>query len=250
MKKILVLGDSFSQGSYAKWTGPPRPKWVAPDGPVTNRGWYYYVDYFKDKDVTVFACPCQGYWSFYQVLLFLEENNELDYDEIWIQETTEPRATIFDQKILGKIFSKQYNSTDNPLGNHTVVRDNLNLFVNHWQKDLSLAPWNPHIFHKKEEKLLPYTLWTDTFFYDIMMMATEKINLLCKEKNIKGYAWSMYEPIMDCNHFTRLPLKNVRQELYDNDLLTGKNHIGSHQTEEGNKYIAKLIDNACIDMKI
>jgi hypothetical protein len=59
----------------------------------------------------------------------------------------------------------------------------------------------------------------------------------------------MYGPMMDCNHFIRLPLKRVRQELYDNNLLTGKIHPGLHQTEEGNKYIAKLIDNN-IDRKV
>ena len=81
-------------------------------------------------------------------------------------------------------------------------------------------------------------------------MCSEKIQLLCKKLNIKGYVWSMYESYMDCNHFTRLPLTWMRQHLHNKNLLTGKNHHGYHQTEEGNKYIAKLIDKACIDMKI
>ena len=101
---------------------------------------------------------------------------------------------------------------------------------------LSLNP------EKAKKEILPYTLWSDSFFNDIVKMCSEKINLLCKKRNIKGYVWSMYEPIMDCNHFTRLPLKHIKQELHDNNLLTGKEHSGCHQTEEGNKYIANLID--------
>ena len=62
--------------------------------------------------------------------------------------------------------------------------------------------------------------------------------------------WSLHGPIMKCNHFNRLPLTYIRQELKDNNLLVPGDHRGLHQTEEGNKYIAKLIDEACIDMKI
>ena len=104
-------------------------------------------------------------------------------------------------------------------------------------KQLSLCSWNA----KKE--ILPYTLWSDSFFTDIVKMCAEKINLLCTERNIKGYVWSMYEPIMENNHFTRL-LTNVRQDLYDNNLLTKKEYTNSHQTEEGNKYIGELINKA------
>ena len=98
MKKILIFGCSFTQGSYkpAEWSN--RSKWEAPNTIKNYHGWWYFVDYFKDKDVTIVANSGQGYWSYYQILLYLNEENKLDYDEIWIQETLEPRITINDYR--------------------------------------------------------------------------------------------------------------------------------------------------------
>lgn len=224
-KKILVLGCSFTAGSYeCEVEGLNQPSWIAPDKCTNLKGWWYFVDYFKDKDVTIIPTPAQGYWSYYQILLFLNEKNKLHYNEIWIQETLEPRSILLNKKNIDHIMLLSVENIDNFIY----------MQISHGDQ-LLLDPWNA----KKEN--LPYTLWSNSFFNDIVKMCTEKIDLLCEERNIKGYVWSMYEPIMDCNHFTRLPLKNVRQELYNNNLLTGE-HTGCHQTEEGNKYIAKNIN--------
>ena len=220
-KKILILGCSFTAGSYEPCYIENRASWQAPDRIKNYKGWYFYTDYFKNKDVTVIACTGQGYWSYYQILCFLRQENKLNYNEIWIQETLEiplARAFILEQKNLEytMLSAKEYN----------------NFILMHFSSK-----------HGLDLQVGPFKLWSDnSFFNDIVKMCSEKIDLLCEERNIKGYVWSMYEPIMDCNHFTRLPLKNIRQELYDNNLLTGKEHKGCHQTEEGNKYIAKNIN--------
>ena len=63
-KKILVFGCSFSRGSYT--IGGEKNKWTLSDVPDTlenSRGWFYYVDYFKDKDVTICDMSGQGYWG-------------------------------------------------------------------------------------------------------------------------------------------------------------------------------------------
>ena len=251
--KILILGCSFTLGSYKLRDLTKKidiPPWKAPDKNINHKGWWYFIDYFKDKDVTVIACPGLGYWAYYQILLFLKENYKLNYDEIWIQETQDlGRPSIFNYKFLEKMFQTPNNVKQtylNDLENTNFkffrtgslsIKDNQILKLTH----SGIGGCMP--------EFLPYTVWEE-FFRDVTYMCSEKIDLLCKKLNIKGYVWSMYESIMDCNHFTRLPLERVRQELYDNNLLTGKIHHGLHQTEEGNKYIAKLIDKACIDMKI
>ena len=82
MKKILVLGCSFSRGSYKEYEWPDDDDYK---GPVEKRddiyikdskGWWYFVNYFDDKDITVIACPGQGYWAYYQIILFLNENKK------------------------------------------------------------------------------------------------------------------------------------------------------------------------------
>ena len=75
MKKILILGCSFSLGAYE--LGAPRHDGVrfVPDHPIHgSKGWYHYVDYFKNAEVTVIDFPGQGYWSWYSLLLMLEQN--------------------------------------------------------------------------------------------------------------------------------------------------------------------------------
>ena len=242
MKKILIFGCSFTLGSY-EYVGYGETK----ERLKNHNGWWYFVDYFKDKNITVFACPGQGYWTYYQILLLLIEKNKLDYDEIWIQETYEPRGTIYDKKLLDKILAgipeTEFHLHDNDYLYTIYQKGNHNNALN----------LNPSTA-KEENKL--YTLWTDRsgpylgFFNDISEMCSVKIDNLCKEHNIKGYVWTMENPFMECNHFTRLPVTLIRRKLYNNKSLWTLNKDANHQTEEGNKYIAKLIDEACIDMKI
>ena len=105
----------------------------------------------------------------------------------------------------------------------------------------SLNSWNC----KKEHE--PYTLWP-TFFKEITKLCAKNIDKLCAEKNIKGYVWPMYDSIMECKHFTRLPLTSIRQELKVNNLLVPGDHSGLHQTEEGNKYISQRIREALVNL--
>jgi len=248
MKKILILGCSFTLGSYTIASKEvaafhERKNRKAPDEYIEGSyGWWYFVDYFKNNDVTVIAFPAQGYWAYYQILLYLEEQNKLEYDEIWIQETSEPRATINNYKEISSLFVLQQKE-------HIKINETFNVFhagllaVTHFNYYFSLNSWNC----KKENE--PYTLWR-TFFKEITKLCAKNIDKLCAEKNIKGYVWSMYDSIMECKHFTRLPLTSIRQELKDNNLLVPGDNNGLHQTEEGNKYIGELINKACIDMKI
>ena len=92
MDKVLIFGCSFSSGSYK--FGDPE---IYSD---KSKGWYHFVDYFNDKDVTVIACGGQGYWSWYQLLLMMDATNRLNYDEIWIQETMGSRPALINLKAM------------------------------------------------------------------------------------------------------------------------------------------------------
>jgi len=248
IKKILIFGCSFTQGSYTINNDN-----VIPDKIKNYHGWWYFVDYFKDKDVTVIACPGQGYWAYYQILSYLNEENKLNYDEIWIQETREPRATINDYQQISQLLkgnSSYFNilplsNNDIFVNNHSSIHiiDNFKLIDILHRSALSLQPVRAKDENKK------YTLWK-SFYNDMVKSCAYNIDKLCNVRNIKGIVWSMAIPIMLCNHFTRLPLTYIKNELKNNNLLVPGNQPGLHQTEEGNKYIAKLIDEACIDMKI
>ena len=214
MKEILIFGCSFSSGSYK--SGDRSDQVIR-----RSKGWYHYVDYFKNAEVTVIDFPGQGYWSWYQLLLMLKGTNRLNYDEIWLQETDSPRATLIDLK---KIELKWKLGTINKIDNikkYTIAN-----------KYASICITNPYNFYENLENNI-----------------TQNIQEFCINNGISGYVWSMYTPLMKCKEFKRLPLVNIHTELRKKHLLVYDSN-DSHQTEEGNKYIAKLIDEACIDMKI
>lgn len=239
MKKILVLGCSFSRGSYKEYEWPDDDDYK---GPVEKRddiyikdskGWWYFVNYFDDKDITVIACPGQGYWAYYQIILFLNENKKLNYDEIWIQETTEPRCTLNSWQYINKsrIFNVTHFDNSFDLIQIKYANDDDSNSFSLYQNDESTLSDTIKPF--KENR---------TFFKNLTKSCSYYIDEFCKEKNIKGYVWSMFNPIMKHNFFERLTLTFMMQELKEKNLLVQGPNKNGHQTEEGNKYIAKQID--------
>ena len=268
MKKILIFGCSFSAGSHRLKTENDNSSNADVYIPK-SKGWYHYVDYFKNKEITVISTPGQGYWSWYQILLMLDQTNQLKYDEIWIQETTEPRVVILDLKQTEKLIKdKDYGfyveniyikrldfarissvRISRPADKHESFSNKINagnirrvkIDANHCGIDLAFI--NPYNFYEEV---------TDNIVKNAQ-------NIL-KNNEIKSYVWSMIEPCMKVKeedyYVTRLSnLYNVRAVLNNSSGISKKNNLLTiarvgHATEEGNKYIGKLINKACIDMKI
>jgi hypothetical protein len=222
--KVLILGCSFSAGSYV-------PKMfsgnILGDKLDDHIGWPFFVDHLEEKDVTIIACPSQGYWTYYQILLFLEEENKLNYDEIWIQENASIRASILDIELLTKMFK-----------NPDFVLNNRKLIYVRMKEEEFLFKC-PSSYNEKK-----VAYWKD-FYLKMGEACALNIDKLCEEKNIKGYVWAWYYPIMQCKHFTRLNLGHMPNILGEKKLINfGQKHgSGGHQTEEGNKYIGELINN-------
>lgn len=239
MDKILILGCSFSAGSYAPIDSGKQPLNClynssnvkgSRDILLNRRCWYHYVDHLNDKDVTVICCSGLGYWAWYQILLFLEDNNKLKYNEIWIQEASPVRASVFNVDLLAR-----------KLKQHILVENNvklIDLFVH--EKDLLFR------FPLSYDDRNAY--WID-FYTEMSKACASNIDKLCKNKNIKGYVFTFNKVVMECEHFTRLKLseKNLLIELFDKNLRVNFNlngvELGQHLTEEGNKFVGELINS-------
>ena len=226
MKKILIFGCSYSAGSYKS-------------DPITDtqihktKGWYHFVDYFKNKDVTVIPCGGQGYWCWFQLLVLLDKIHQLVYDEIWIQETIGPRPSLLNIK-------KIELEIQNP--NSFLKLDNITRYYLQPKECLQLSFINNRQFGL--EKFDGDIIWE--LFTVLSRDVAQHFQDFCIEKNISGYVWSMNEYVMECKEFIRLPIKHVHNNLKNKKLI----RFDGHQTEEGNKYIGELINKACIDTKI
>ena len=100
-KKILIFGCSYSAGSYSYQNQLIRG----------SQGWYHFINYFKESYIDVVSVSGGGMWAWYQIALMLQHTNRLDYDEIWVQETFEPRVGDFkksDIQFLAKNWSTDF----------------------------------------------------------------------------------------------------------------------------------------------
>ena len=89
-KKVLILGCSLTQGSYAR-----DEKSSIKESIVSSYGWYDSLKCLKDLEIDVFAYGGGGYTTFAETLNDLHSNGKLkDYSMLIIQETSEPRFVL------------------------------------------------------------------------------------------------------------------------------------------------------------
>ena len=236
MKKILVIGCSFTAGSYI-----PTYKNLDDYQYLTNvykrpideindiRGWWYYVDYFKDKNVTVVACPGQGYFGYLQIMLYMIKELKWSFDEVWVQETHEPRICFNDHIDLG-----------NTMRLPEYINLNFEYYIIRGRGVLPILPVD-------DPRHTRYALH-DNFN---MKMTLASANFLQNEIK-KGYKFSFQKNTKNNNpnYIRILPDSYPEGTLYDHlmfkNLLVEGSEItkNGHQTEEGNKYIGELINKA------
>ena len=248
-KNYLVIGCSFSTGThtYSKGANPMNEKLY------TRVGWYSYVDWFKNYNVTVIACPGQGYTSWLQILNSLEKTKKIKkYDKIIIQETNEPRITFLEPKELEINVLNDFLISDcEQLENIKHVRCNpLNLDHEDSMKPnelrcfrldtRSLQIYSPK---EKDKKLLfnqDIVFYTKGFLSKILVeRCAELVQDICEKHDIPGYVWSIGDPVMKCNYLTRIPFNNIGKVVSKLGVRTNKT-VG-HLTVEGNKFIGKNI---------
>lgn len=237
MQKILILGCSYTAGSY-KLRTVPEPNNISTLNhkkylifePIIDivdnyHGWWYFCDFFKDKDVTVVTIPGQGYFGYLQVLIQLVEDLKYHYDLVFVQETREPRIS-FTNWITNNIALQNPEFVDNFKYIHIESRHSF-----------QLSPC-------RAENYQEYSIH-ETFNKMLSRSAGNKLQEFAYDNNIKGYRFNFANFIeLDNTYFPLIDLglrHTLLKELREKNLLV-TNSDNCHQTEEGNKYIGKLLN--------
>jgi len=266
-KKILVIGCSNSGNPHIQDT--PTTEKENKDRP----GWWGFVNYFKNCDVTVFAVYGGGYIAWWQILYFLDECDKLDYDEIFIQESWEPRIILLDEKKLELEAQTDFRFSQDQKHNSTYVEltntfNNIN-FIRITKKSVC-------DFNLNNKKIDYDDIGKDGKCPTLCNMFVENaingIEKICQQNNITGYVYSAFKNYYKGSYFKRLPITASYFILKDLSYLnpdlkyithwpgnsgennytynpTKKKHIikgTGHPTEDGYRYLGNLIDKALI----
>ena len=277
-EKCLILGCSFSLGTYIyndDWEGKKNKlerngakgtrEGDVGDGEEKHdfyeKGWYHYVDWLKDYDVTIITTPGQGYATWYQILYFMDEHKSLKkYSKIIIQETYEPRISFIYNKTLDKhvkqdfIFHEEYihgmtriiyaprRIWEKIPANYINVEGSMISLTNG-----SIQNFFASVNFEYNFDFLPGHI-NSGFTNQIIKWCMNGIDEFCVKYKITGYAFSMSAPIIDCNqkNIITLNISQLYNKLQKNNVTTGIiNYKGDtgHQTLKGNKYLGKLINS-------
>ncbi|MBF85741.1 MAG: hypothetical protein CL489_14895 [Acidobacteria bacterium] len=238
MKKCLILGCSFTSGSYGiddRYSGT-EDDWknqIWQEKLESRVGWYSYVDWLKKYDVTVIATPAQGYATWVQLFKQLDETQRLKrkYDKIIIQETWEPRITFLQDIEVEEFIRSNFVKCREILDNieHVILsgRNTASMLINPQETADppagTLTLLNLHYnalkrlfadIDKLQKNKSDNQMFLDKnlrnfvfgwFGQKIVEWCTNFVQDLCKKHNIKGYVWSMDGPIMSCTHLKRVP---------------------------------------------
>ena len=250
MSRVLIFGCSFSAGSYEYVPNAKsinHSEVVLPESP----GWYNYVDHLGDKELTVIATHGEGYWFWYQYINIILHNDLSNFDEIWFQESWEPRCSLVypqqmelkykDTKARSRV-EKRIISTD----------QKMRFSIDSW-KVYPITPkqlWEENDTANQTLSKRIKGLWPNDIFDLFTRSCANEIDSICKENKIKGYVWSINKPIMKCIHLNRLwGIDNVYSKFDLNkhvaireDKIPEGHQYKSHPNVEGNKFIGKKIN--------
>ena len=189
MKNILILGCSFSAGSFIN------------NKLLTNsEGWYNFVDVFKGHNVTVISTPGNGYSLWFQILFLMDRYKKIkQYDQIIIQETLEPRLCFSDILELEFYIKSDFISLLEIINNINRCIILANSRKNIWEGynfknigGLILGPWGMYQEFSKEikNKLLKIYVGNWDIMHEMIIESCKyKINKICEKNNIKKIAF-------------------------------------------------------------
>jgi len=240
MKKVLIFGCSYSAGSYQYCKSGS--EWKLNESLIhESPGWYSFVDHFNDCKVTVISTSGEGYWFWYQYIDIILNKDFSEYDEIWFQETTEPRnSLVYPEEFEIETRKKLYETikVDNfeihrmgggmgPIGLGARLRFNLDTGSVVRQMVLNQQLIQPELKEQGVNVICNQALADNigrlhpNGIFDLFSRAcANEIDNICKINNIKGYVWSMSEPVMECKHLKRIEGVDWVWRKFDQSMFT------------------------------
>lgn len=257
-KKILILGCSYSAGSYhVTYNHSTHINRGMPDGgneecKPGSFGWYNYIDKLKGHETLVISFPGCGLMGYAQALFHFEKANSKkftkhvlkDFDYIIIQESYEPRVwlgtdLIFEEAERTVFEGHQIErmTLDHKLG-ITFYRGALH-GKDHIMRGTDNRIYN--LFHIIAYNInhLRNPLYRDDSFLKILAeFSGNFIENLCDKYNIQGYRFNLFEDVSP-SHLKKSKFKRLNAPK----LATLSDYmVKTHLTEEGNEYIGKTIN--------
>jgi len=247
-KKVLILGCSFSQGSYIVSNES-----LGADLLVSSYGWYDSLKCLKDLEIDVFAFGGGGYTAFAETLAELHHKGTLkDYSTLIIQETTEPRFVLRKQDFS---WCKS---------NETEERE---LLIQHKYAfafpPQSVFSNNFNTLNVICEQHYSANAFPDDFKFDILESSTYNnlvkfslayINQTIEQYNLKSFVFSLFDPIANSENLpnaTRLNLpSNLYHEIKNNSLKNlSSERVPSkfyfrHFSNIGNKKLGEIVNES------
>lgn len=253
-KKVLILGCSLTQGSYAH-----NEQSYTKEAIVSSYGWYDSLKCLKDLEIDVFAFGGGGYTTFAETLADLDCSGKLkDYSMLIIQETNEPRFILRKQDFSWLEDSYRVKSKD--------IKER-ELSIRH-RTAFSLPPqsvfsMSPTSFDAICERHYGITSLPTNFRLDILESSTYKnlvkfslayINQTIEQYNLKCFVFSLFEPSANSKNLsnaTRLDLPlNLYYEIKNDSLknLSSENELSGsylrHFSNLGHKKLGEIINDS------
>lgn len=245
--KVLILGCSFTQGSYAI-----DPSDVKKEIIESTFGWYDKLTVFQGKQIDVYGAGGCGSTIYASILNQMEKNNTLgQYSIVVIQETAEPRLSLIQENHKWNITVPDHNTQ-----NRTLDITHYSTFANYphvvfsahyYALDRILAHYN---LNKTTEKYKLDLLQSPTLI-DLVDQAKSHIKFLLEKHNIKSYVFSLFGEHLTDSYFYRLPLDSRLYDTIKNysvDSLSVPNanvqYSFKHFSRYGNEVLGKLVNTS------
>lgn len=245
--KLLILGCSFTQGSY---TVDPKDK--LREIIESNYGWYDKLDFFKDKKVDIYASGGCGLTTYASILNKLDRDGILNqYDTVIIQETSEPRLSLFNKNHTWMINkpSEIYNLRFLNITHYST-------FANFPHVVFCVHPYALDWIFKNyelEETNDKYKLdlLSSPTLDDLVDHSKTHIKFLLEKHKIKTYVFGLFGYHLTDTFFHRLPLSPNLYDFIMNYSITclsspepNTKHLSKHFSKYGNEVLGNMVNSA------
>lgn len=252
-KKVLILGCSFSAGSYKY--NPQRKMSLN----YSSIGWYDYLLSLRDYEIDVYGMSGFGYLAYSEIIRKLNVSGQLkQYNIVIVQETFENRLHFLKNNFLSSIIEPSWmkNIKNDEHKNERILK--IKSYTSSPQKHAVVTFSNTEMFKRflKEQYDVNVTIPEDAKnIWDksdtpphIVIAAKIFIERTLKNANIPMYVFSMWQNIANMYEHDHIWTKSLcNDHLYEKLIINNDAHYvleeeWPHQTLEGNKVLGKHID--------